>query len=295
MRGRFSRPIALVMVMAVAGAVLAYGASGTVTGAPRASATSAAYTVAQVAKLTRAEKLKKALKACKKEKKKKRKACEAKAKKLYGKKPAPRTSKPGTTTGTATTTGTPATTGTVTTGTATTGAATTGAATTGAATTGAATTGAATTGAATTGAATTGPGTTGTATTGTTTTTGGTTATGTSGTTTGGTTHETQAEEEAKLATLTESPSVGEVAKGKPLFEGTCASCHGIAGEGVAGAGPKLSETERGKTVKGVIEQLIEPGPGAMPKYQTKYTFEEKRQLGEYVVVDITKTEQANH
>lgn len=98
-------------------------------------------------------------------------------------------------------------------------------------------------------------------------------------------------EEEAKKRQEAEE---AEVIAGKALFEATCAVCHGMEGEGVAGVAPAYGpELPRSESIKGVVEQLENPinekGCKCMGDFSTKYTTAEKEELGAYIAVDLTK------
>jgi mono/diheme cytochrome c family protein len=133
--------------------------------------------------------------------------------------------------------------------------------------------------------------------TGTGTTTGTTTGTGT-GTTTGTTTGTATGTTTGTTTGGTQKPTRAEVEKGKPLFNETCTTCHGMMGQGTALAPPYGPELPRSESQKGVVEQLTNPlntkGCMCMPNYNSKYSTTEKEAIGAYVAVELTRKETAH-
>jgi mono/diheme cytochrome c family protein len=88
------------------------------------------------------------------------------------------------------------------------------------------------------------------------------------------------------------TPSKAEISKGKTIFEAKCKACHGMTGTGTAIA-PSLIGLPRGKTTKGVVEQLTNPlqrkSGVKMTVFKTILSAKEKEEVAAYVVTDITK------
>jgi len=86
------------------------------------------------------------------------------------------------------------------------------------------------------------------------------------------------------LAEREEQQAAGTSPLGEELWEGTCAKCHGLDGEG--GFGPKIAGTELIENADS-IEKLLREGRGAMPPVGRGWNDTEMDALTDYLEQDL--------
>ena len=86
------------------------------------------------------------------------------------------------------------------------------------------------------------------------------------------------------LAEREEQQAAGTSPLGEELWEGTCAKCHGLDGEG--GYGPKIAGTELIENADS-IEKLLREGRGAMPPVGRGWNDTEMDALTDYLEQDL--------
>jgi mono/diheme cytochrome c family protein len=64
-----------------------------------------------------------------------------------------------------------------------------------------------------------------------------------------------------------------------PVFQKSCAKCHGKTAEGRHFGGPSLTSEKISKLTEGELENIISNGKGRMPKFGGKLNSEEIRSL----------------
>ena len=89
---------------------------------------------------------------------------------------------------------------------------------------------------------------------------------------------------DAWLAEREEQQAAGTSPLGEELWEGTCAKCHGLDGEG--GFGPKIAGTELIENADS-IEKLLREGRGAMPPVGRGWNDTEMDALTDYLEQDL--------